>query len=321
LAAGVALAVMETLADYGAVQFLSVQTLTTGVVRAWSVFRLGPAGAVAFALALLAAAALLLWIERAAGGTAPRQISGPPGARLPVRRSRVGRGLLAWPSAQRFDGPAACLTVAWLAWNAWSYAPELARLAGAARNSLILALAGALLTTILAGALAIGGVRRPLAARLASLGYATPGAAIAIGLLVPVALVWRAAAAAIGSAIALLLYAYAARLMAAALEPIDSGLARVTPSMLHAGRNLGRSEGGVALAVQLPVARGAFLTGRPHRVHRHPEGAAGDPDPAPVRLRHAGGDRQQLCARRAAGPGGLAGSLHHPRSRCRRPSG
>ena len=64
LGAGVALAVMETLADYGAVQFLSVQTLTTGVVRAWSVFG-STASAARFALPLLAAAALLLWIERA----------------------------------------------------------------------------------------------------------------------------------------------------------------------------------------------------------------------------------------------------------------
>src|SRR5690606_35597173 len=64
LAAGVALAVMETLAHYGAVQFLSVQTLTTGVVRAWSVYG-STASAARFALPLRAAAALLLWLERA----------------------------------------------------------------------------------------------------------------------------------------------------------------------------------------------------------------------------------------------------------------
>src|SRR5690606_816461 len=63
LAAGVALAVMETLADYGAVQFLSVQTLTTGVIRAWSVYG-STASAARIALPLLAAAGLLLWLER-----------------------------------------------------------------------------------------------------------------------------------------------------------------------------------------------------------------------------------------------------------------
>src|SRR5690606_26478397 len=63
LAAGMALAVMETLADYGAVSFLSVQTLTTGVVRAWAVYG-STASAARLALPLLGAAALLLWLER-----------------------------------------------------------------------------------------------------------------------------------------------------------------------------------------------------------------------------------------------------------------
>ena len=63
LAAGAALAVMETLADYGAVKFLGVQTLTTGVVRAWSVFG-SPADAARLSLLLLVAAAALLWLER-----------------------------------------------------------------------------------------------------------------------------------------------------------------------------------------------------------------------------------------------------------------
>lgn len=261
LAAGVALAVMETLADYGAVQFLSVQTLTTGVVRAWSVFG-SMAGAARFALPLLAAAALLLWIERRGragrghdnGRSAWRQV---PSRRLSGLPAAAAAGFCALLLVAALGLP-----LAWLGWNALTYLPESGRLFEAALNSVSLAAAGALLTTLLAGALAIGGARLPLVSRLASLGYATPGAAMAIGLLVPAAVVWRFAPAASGYwvGVALLLYAYAARLMAAALEPIDAGLARITPSMLHAGRNLGRSEKGVAFAVQLPIARGAFLT-------------------------------------------------------------
>jgi iron(III) transport system permease protein len=85
---------------------------------------------------------------------------------------------------------------------------------------------------------------------------------MAIGLLGPAALVWHVtpAASALWVGIGLLIYAYAARLMAAALEPIDAGLGRVTPSMVWAGRTLGRSEAGAAIAVQVPVARGALLT-------------------------------------------------------------
>jgi ABC-type Fe3+ transport system permease subunit len=94
LAAGVALAVMETLADYGAVQFLSVQTLTTGVVRAWFVYG-SLASAAQFALPLLGAAALLLWIERAgrrgrAYGTGGRALATAAGDRAqgPAGRCR-----------------------------------------------------------------------------------------------------------------------------------------------------------------------------------------------------------------------------------------
>ena len=62
IAAGAALAIMETLADYGAVKFLGVQTLTTGVVRAWSVFG-APGSAAQLSLFLMVAAVALLWLE------------------------------------------------------------------------------------------------------------------------------------------------------------------------------------------------------------------------------------------------------------------
>ena len=68
------------------------------------------------------------------------------------------------------------------------------------------------------------------------------------------------AAGGIGVGLMLLIYAYAARLMAAALEPVEAGLARVTPSMVAAARSLGRGEAGAALAVRLPIAGGALLT-------------------------------------------------------------
>ncbi len=261
LAAGVALAVMETLADYGAVRFLSVQTLTTGVVRAWSVFG-STAGAARFALPLVAAAGFLLWIERRSRAGQSHSHQRSAWRALPVRDLHGVRAAFAFAFCALLLTAGLALPLSWLAWNSLSFTPEMSRLLEAGRNSLGLALVGAMLTTFLAGAIAIGGSRLPFAARLASLGYATPGAAMAIGLLVPAAWAWQVAggSGSLGVGIVLLLYAYSARLMAAALEPIDSGLARITPSMLQASRNLGRSEGGSALSVQLPLARGAFLT-------------------------------------------------------------
>lgn len=261
LAAGVALAVMETLADYGAVQFLAVQTLTTGVVRAWSVFG-STAGAAQLALPLLGAAALLLWVERSARRGRSHDVDRVQPRPLPVERLRGAKAAAAALFCSLLLTLALLLPSGWLLASALAHRPDLPRLADAAFHSLSMGVAGALVTTALALALALGAARMPLAVRIAILGYATPGAAIAIGLLVPAALVWQLAPAASGFwiGICLLVYAYAARLMAAALEPIDAGLARVTPSMIWASRTLGRSEAGAAFAVQVPVARGALLT-------------------------------------------------------------
>ncbi|MFN3514937.1 MAG: ABC transporter permease [Phenylobacterium sp.] len=262
LAAGVALAVMETLADYGAVQFLAVQTLTTGVVRAWFVFG-SLASAAQFALPLMATAALLLWIER--WGRAERGFESP-NARwrpLPVTALTGWRAWAATGFCLTLLLVALLLPVGWLAAAFLKVTPDWPRLLTAARNSLTLGLAGAVVTVALASALALGAARRPMLARLASLGYATPGAVMAIGLLGPAALVWRmapGAAQGFGAGLLMLIYAYAARLMAAALEPIDAGLSKVTPSMVQAARSLGRGELGAAGAVQLPMARGALFT-------------------------------------------------------------
>jgi len=260
LAAGVALAMMETLADYGAVRFLSVQTLTTGVVRAWSVYG-STVSAARFALPLLVAAAFLLWIERASrkgrtheGGKA-RWRAVEPTALPPMH------ALLASAFCFALLLAGLILPVGWLAWNLAATSPDWTRLTGALTNSLSLGLAGAVITVTLATMLALGTRKLPLAARVASLGYATPGAVMAIGLLAPASVIWGLVpGSGAGIALMLLVLAYAARLMAAALEPIDAGLERVTPSMIHAARTLGRGETGAAFAVQLPMARGAMLT-------------------------------------------------------------
>lgn len=260
LAAGVALVVMETLADYGAVHFLSVQTLTTGIVRAWSVFG-STASAAQFALPLLGAAALLLWLERA-----NRSGRSHESARARWRDQHATRltGLHGWAAAGfcfMLATAGLLLPAGWLLWEALDVSPDWPRLIAAIRNSLGLGLAGAGVTVLLATLLALGARGFPLASRIASLGYATPGAVMAIGLLAPAGLIWSfAPGSGMAIALMLLILAYAARLMAAALEPVDAGLQRVTPAMIHAARTLGRSAAGAALAVELPAVRGAMLT-------------------------------------------------------------
>jgi iron(III) transport system permease protein len=260
LGAGVALAVMETLADYGAVHFLSVQTLTTGVVRAWSVYG-STVSAARFALPLLAAAAVLLWIERA-GRRGRIHETGKTRWRspAPVPLGR-GPGLAAAAFCLFLLCAGLLVPAGWLVAHLGAQSPDWGRLALAARNSLGLALAGALVTVGLATLLALGSEQRPRLVRLASLGYATPGAVMAIGLLAPAGVIWSLVPGS-GTALALVLLvlAYAARLMASALEPIDAGLTRIRPSLPQAARTLGRSEVASALSVRLPLAGGSLLT-------------------------------------------------------------
>jgi len=261
VAAGLSLTVMETLADYGAVKFLSVQTLTTGVVRAWSVYG-SPGAAARFALPLLGAAALLIWIERTTRG---RRRFAAAGGQRPFQPIRL-------TGAAAFGASLFCtlllvlallLPAAWLAISALQIEPQWSRLIPAAVRTVTLGTAGAVATVGLAVLLALTLPRLGPVARSVSLGYATPGAVMAIGLLAPAAVVWSlvpGAAAGFGWGLALLIYAYAARLAAAALEPVEAGLDRAGPAMVGAARLLGRSEAGAAFGVRLPVARGAVFT-------------------------------------------------------------
>lgn len=261
LAAGIALAVMETLADYGATSFLTVQTLTTGVVRAWSVFY-SATEAARLALPLLAAAAVLLWLERA-----NQKALGEAGQARWRGLDRIHiHGAAGWAATAfclTLIGLGLVLPLGWLAWLGWGREHDLARLISSSRNVLILGTVAALFTCGLATLVALSVRNTRFVPGLLSLGYATPGAVMAIGLLAPAGLIWRAFPATVSSfamAIVLLVLAYASRLMAAALEPIDAGLRRIGPSVRAAARTLGETAGGAARRVELPLASGALFT-------------------------------------------------------------
>ena len=265
IAAGAALALMEVFADYGAVNFLGVQTLTTGVVRAWSAYG-APGSAARLSLILLVAAGALLWIERKGR---QGQAYGASSARWrplePVTLTgRAGLAAAAYCLALISFG--LLIPAGWLGYRALSALPEADRLLHAAQVSFGLAATGAIVTVALAGLIAFGAQNDQWTKRIASLGYATPGAVMAVGLLAPASLVWRSMGLnpnlglGIGLALGLLVLAYSARLMASALGPIEAGLARVTPSMSRAARTLGETETGAMRRIHIPIAKGALWT-------------------------------------------------------------
>ena len=278
IAGGVALALMETLADFGTVSYFAVQTFTTGIYRAW--FSLGDRVAAAqLALVLLSFVVGVLVFERLSRG-------GRRFADHSLRRGntgrvslRGGRALLAvaacaLPLLGGFLLPAGLL--ARMALNGGD-AQFGERFIGLAGNSMLLAGLTALLAVALA--LLIGyaarvhrGVAMRWAHRVAGLGYALPGSVIAVGVLIPVTrldhvlaallretLGWQPGLLLTGS-IAALVYACLVRYLTAALQAVEAGLAKITPSMDQAARSLGHSPAQALWRVHLPLLRGSMLT-------------------------------------------------------------
>jgi iron(III) transport system permease protein len=277
VAAGIALALMETLNDFGAVQHFAVDTFTTGIFRAW--FGMGePVAAAQLAAVLLLFIAALVLLERWSRRRARYHHTSTKWRPLPryeLGPARAAGALLACllPLALGFLVPGAVL----FAWAAET-APTVidARFWGFAANSLVLATLSAALAVSFALLLAYAQRRRPGAAplvRIAALGYAVPGSVVAVGLLLPLATIENAVDAAArawvgistgliltGGALALV-WAYLVRFLAIALGAVESGLAKVTPSVDGAARSLGADAFGAVRRVHLPIIRGSVLTG------------------------------------------------------------
>jgi iron(III) transport system permease protein len=278
IAGGVALALMETLADFGTVSYFAVQTFTTGIYRAW--FSLGDRAAAAqLALVLLGFVALVLLLERISrGGRRFADTSLQRGAtarsRLTGARAALAVAACALPLAGGFGLPALLLLRMALTEGDAQFGGKFLRLAG---NSMLLAGLTALLAVALA--LLIGYAARvhrgaPMrwAHRVAGLGYALPGSVIAVGVLIPVTrldhLLAEGLRAAFGlelgllftGSIAALVYACLVRYLTAAMQAVDAGLAKITPSMDQAARSLGHTPAQTMWRVHLPLLRGSALT-------------------------------------------------------------
>ncbi|MEM1315617.1 MAG: iron ABC transporter permease, partial [Pseudomonadota bacterium] len=278
IAAGVALALMETVADFGTVAHFGVQTFATGVYRAW--FSMGDRVAAAqIAACLLSLALLLAALERWQRGAAKRHEAG---RRVEALEERTLRGLRGWaataacavPVLFGFVGPVLVLgemaieTGPGVRWpRYWEFTANTLSLGAVAAALCVFAA----LAIAYASRLAPGPGSR--AAELAaSMGYAAPGGVIAVGLLIPLAGFDNALDAfarerfgvstgllLTGSAAALVL-AYMARFMAAALGAVASGFEAAPPNLDASGRVLGLGVWGVVRRIHLPILKGSLLT-------------------------------------------------------------
>ena len=278
IAAGLSLALMETLADYGTVQYFGVQTFTTGVFRTW--YGLGdPAGAAQLSALLLGLVLVLIALERGSRRHARYHHTSQRHQSIRRPRLRGTRAALACaccllPLLFGFLVPAGqlglwALTVSHTAYDA--------RFLTLVANSLGLAAAAALLALGFALLLAYGQRLHPTrpvtgAVHLAGLGYALPGTVIAIGVIIPFAWLdntldaWLRAILGVSTGLLLsgtlaaLLFAYLVRFLAVALQTVEAGLGQCRRSMDEAARSLGLRPRQVLWRVQVPLLRGSLLT-------------------------------------------------------------
>jgi len=278
IVAGVALALMETLADYGTVAYFAVNTFTTGIYRAW--FSLGDRVAAAqLAAMLLSFVLFLLMAERISRGRA--RYHNTTGRNRPLAGAHL-RGFSAFfafvgcmlPLLLGFILPALLLLKMALTEGDTQFGERFLLLS---RNSFLLAGVTSAIGVLLALLMAYGArlSKSTLASglnRLVGLGYAVPGAVIAVGVLIPVTRLdnWLAGqwehwlgtnpGLLLTGGIAALVYAYLVRFLAVALHTVESSLAKITPNMDDAARCLGLGQGATLRRVHAPLLRGSLLT-------------------------------------------------------------
>ena len=276
IAGGIALAMMETVADYGVVDYFGVSTFTTGIFRTW--FAMGDREtALELAAWLFMLAALLIFIEAAARRG---QYSNPvapdvAAARIPLRgvRAILASVACAMPLLLGFVVPVAALS---------RYAitvgdPLLSRGFGAfALSSFGVASATACLATLLAICLAYSerlsrGRLTGFAVRAATLGYALPGMVVAVGVLVPLAILDNFIARILAGfdievgllltgTVAALVFAHVVRFLTVAYNACYGGLEKVHQHLDEAGRILGAAPRRVLWEIHFPLLRGAVAS-------------------------------------------------------------
>ena len=275
---GVTLASMETLSDFGTVDYFAVRTLTTGIFDVWFGME-NQSGAAQIALVLLTFIILLVWLER----TSRKKQKVNTSSRM---NSTVRFELKGWRSALAiiccglpilfgFLLPAIILAIySSYSFNLFKYADYLAYTG----NTLFLATGSAVLCMMLG--IFIGYSQRlsshwsvKLATRISTIGYAIPGAALAIGLIIsfgamnkiiiPLSEHFSLSAQSffLSGGVVALFFAYTIRFLAISVGSVESGLEKITPNMDMASRTLGSGPFSTLCRIHIPLLRPALIAG------------------------------------------------------------
>ena len=279
IAGGLALVLMETLNDFGTVEFFGVDTFTTGIFRTWR--SLGePVAAAQLAAILLMFISAVLLLERMSRGrvryyqTPPSRIQ-PPSYDLLGWRAGLAFFACALPTLCGFVLPGGALlwwaleeAHAGLDRGFWEYV----------FNTILAAGVTSSLAVTLALAIAYG-VRlhgqnpwMKFPARLATMGYAIPGSVIAVGVIIPAGALYKAidrwmestfgisTGLLLSGTVAILIYAYVVRFLAVASNTVESSLVRIRPELDDASRSLGYGPLDTLRKVHAPLLTSGLLS-------------------------------------------------------------
>lgn len=278
IAAGMALALMETLNDFGTVDYFGVQTFTTGIYRTW--FGLGERAAAAqLSGFLLLFVLILILLERWSR------------SRISYKQGGAGRfknlntykltGVKAWlstlfcslPLLIGFIIPVVILTEMMI--SNFEAAVN-ARFFQYALNTLLVGSVAGVMALLIAIVMAYGIRLNPTfttktSARIASMGYAIPGSVIAVGILIPFGWfdntldAWMRDTFGISTGLILsgtivaLIFAYIVRFLAVAYTTVEASLSKVTPNMDEAAEGLGYRFRTILAKVHIPMISGSMF--------------------------------------------------------------
>ena len=275
---GLSLALMETLADYGTVQYFGVSTFTTGIFRTW--FGLGDSTTAAqLSVVLLIFVFSLILLERWSRQKAKFHHTSSKYSKInrfkfAGFKSIIASLACALPLIFGFLAPAIQLTN-WTLFSAEeALDPEFLTLVF---NTLSLALVSALIAVSLAIFLVYARRLHPSSLthgsiRISALGYAIPGTIIAVGVMLPFS--WFdntldsylrenfgiSSGLILSGSLVALIFAYTVRFLSVSIQSVESGLDKIKPAMDDSGRSLGLPAYAVLKQIHLPLMRGTVLT-------------------------------------------------------------
>jgi len=275
---GVSLVMMETLNDFGTVDFFAVDTFTLGIFDVW-MNQNNIAGAAQLASLLLLFVLTLIVAERFARRKQRFQHTTTkyralPGYRLEGRAGWAALGACALPVALGFLLPSGVLAA--LAVENFDQAASREVLGFAANSVLLSSLAAVLAVTIAVflayGVRLQGGAAVKALTRLASMGYAVPGSVLAVGVIVALSTIDNSIDAfarevfgfstglIFSGTIAAVTFGYLVRFLALSFGTVEASLGKITPNMEGAARTLGHGPASTLLRVHVPLMKSSVLT-------------------------------------------------------------